>query len=186
MTRIVRTGAALCGATLALLAPAAAQAMPGPGVVVRWNSFLLDLQGAPGHQPATVHPTYELAVMHKAIGDAVAGEASSDEAAVDAAAHDTLGALYPASASAIDDRYAGELDQLPPGRRRDRGLLSGRRAAARTLAGRAGHGSGAAPIPFSPDATPGAYQLTPPAFAPPVFTHWSHVRPFVLRRADQF
>ena len=47
--------------------------------VIGWNRFLLGLQAGPGQQPATVQPTYELAVMHAAI--------------YDAAAHDTLVAL---------------------------------------------------------------------------------------------
>jgi hypothetical protein len=36
-------------------------------------------------------------------------------------------------------------------------------------------------------AAPGDYQSTPPNFpAQPQFTHWGHVSPFALRRADQF
>src|SRR5207247_3082162 len=47
-------------------------------------------------------------------------------------------------------------------------------------------GSTAAPSPFQAGANPGDYQLTPPAFAAPVFTHWPAVRPFVLRGASEF
>ena len=36
-----------------------------------WNRFLLGVQATPGDQPATVHPTYELAILHAAIHDAV-------------------------------------------------------------------------------------------------------------------
>ena len=43
--------------------------------VVNWNRFLLGLQATPGDQPATVHPTYELAIMHAAIDDAVTASA---------------------------------------------------------------------------------------------------------------
>ena len=53
----------------------AAQAAPPAGSaadpVVQWNRFLLGIQATPGAQPATVHPTYELALMHTAIYDAV-------------------------------------------------------------------------------------------------------------------
>ena len=41
------------------------------------------------------------------------------------------------------------------------------------------------PAAFTPLDEAGDYRPTPPAFAPPVFTHWSAVRPFVLRPADQ-
>jgi hypothetical protein len=65
-------------------------------------------------------------------------------------------------------------------------VLIGRRVAADLLAKRAGDGSTAEPVPFAPGAHPGDYQLTPPALAPAVFTHWPAVRPFVLRDASQF
>src|SRR6266702_350643 len=39
---------------------------------------------------------------------------------------------------------------------------------------------------FVPQAGPGEYQLTPPNFPTPVFTHWEHVEPFVLDSGDQF
>jgi len=47
--------------------PAATTANP----VVQWNRILLGIQATPGAQPATVHPTYGLALMHTAIYDAV-------------------------------------------------------------------------------------------------------------------
>jgi hypothetical protein len=50
----------------------AAEAPPAASnPVVEWNRFLLRIQATAGDQPATVHPTYELAVMHAAIYDAV-------------------------------------------------------------------------------------------------------------------
>jgi len=63
---------------------------------------------------------------------------------------------------------------------------TGRLAAAQILRARAGDGSAAAPLPFTPGTNPGDYQLTPPALAAPVFTHWSGVKPFVLWSAAQF
>ena len=36
-----------------------------------------------------------------------------------------------------------------------------------------------------PASGPGEYQLTPPNFQQPVFTHWASVRPFALAPADQ-
>ena len=48
-----------------------AQATQAADPVITWNRFLLGVQATPGNQPATVQPTYELAVMHAAIYDAV-------------------------------------------------------------------------------------------------------------------
>jgi hypothetical protein len=178
---VKRIAAALaCAAFLAV--PATSQASP----VVDWNRFLLGLQATAGVQPATVHPTYELAVMHEAIFDAVGGTRDgSREAAADAAAHDTLVALYPAQRAQVDQEYAAQLALVGP-RGRAEGVRAGRRAAAETLRARRDDGSTAAPLPFTPGTNPGDYQLTPPAFAQPVFTHWSRVRPFTLRSAAQF
>jgi hypothetical protein len=66
------------------------------------------------------------------------------------------------------------------------GLRIGQRVAAQLLAARADDGASATPPPFVPDSGAGAYQLTPPAFAQPVFTHWRFVKPFALHGAAQF
>src|SRR4051794_16665659 len=199
--------------TAALCTTAAAAAMPSTGMaapptpaapnrpVVAWNDFLLGLQATPGVQPATTHPTYELAVVHAALLDAAVAidhsaapyltdvqgpRTASIPAAVDAAAHDTLAALYPTQRAAIDTEYAGQIAQVAPGARRRAGTRVGRRVAAQLLDRRADDGSQAQPVPFEPGSAPGDYQLTPPAFGPPAFTQWRAVRPFALRRADQF
>src|SRR3954454_10675094 len=184
MKRTPIVAALTCAAALAV--PASGQAAPSP--VIEWNRFLLAVQATAGAQPATVQPTYELAIVHSAIADAVgnAGRGASPEAAADAAARGTLLALYPAQRGVIEQQYATELAQVRDGRAEDQGVAVGRRAAARILAARAHDGSGAAPLPFTPGTQPGDYQLTPPAFAAPVFTHWSHVTPFTLRSASQF
>src|SRR3954465_7348596 len=116
--RLMTLSAAALGAAALSAAAAATGAAAAPAdPVVEWNRFALDLQAMPGVQPATVHPTYELAVMHAAIADAVAGidrsappalirargpRGASLPAAVDASAHDALAALYPSSRPAID------------------------------------------------------------------------------------
>jgi hypothetical protein len=172
-----------------------------PDAVIQWNRFLLGIQATPGDQPATVHQTYDLAIMHAAIYDAVvsitrsgapyvttvhAPRDASPTAAADAAAHDTLVKLYPSLQPSIDQQYASMLAQVPAGHRKAAGIRVGQMVAAQLLARRAGDGSAASPMPFQPGSAPGAYQLTPPAFAQPVFTHWQFVKPFVIRRADQF
>jgi hypothetical protein len=169
--------------------------------VIRWNRILLAIQAAPGNQPANVHPTYELAILHAAIYDAVvsinrsaapylttvlAPRTASIAAAADSAAHASLDALYPQLRSSIDHDYAVALARVPAGARRAMGVRAGRRVAAQLLARRAHDGSKLPPAPFRPGIGPGAYQPTPPTFAPPAFTQWGRVRPFALRRGNQF
>lgn len=207
-----RTLVTLLAATAGLLGlpaalPAVSRAAPvhstsrAPDAVVQWNQFLLGVQATAGDQPATVHPTYELAIMHAAVYDAVVSidrsstpyrtnvhgpRRASLAAAADAAAHDTLVKLYPSLQSSIDQEYADLLAQVPAGRHKSQGIRVGQKVAEQLLAHRKGDGSSAAPIPFQPGSSPGDYQLTPPAFAQPVFTHWSFVKPFALRHANQF
>jgi hypothetical protein len=169
--------------------------------VIQWNRFLLNVQATPGDQPATVHPTYELAMLHAAIHDAVVTidhsglryltrvpnvQGASTAAAADAAAHDTLVKLYPSLRASIDQQYAALLARVPQGTRKTSGVRVGQRVAAQLIARRADDGSSAAPVPFQPGTSAGDYQLTPPAFAPPVFTQWPQVKPFVIRGANQF
>jgi PAP2 superfamily protein len=204
---IVATAAGLL-ATPAALATPAEPARPAetassthPDTVVQWNRFLLSLQATPANQPPTVHPTYELALMHAAIYDAVvsierngkpylvhvhAPRSASAVSAANAAAHDTLVALYPQLAAAIDAEYAQQLATIEPSRAKERGIAVGQASARALLAARRGDGSDAQPLPFEPGTQPGDYQLTPPGFANPVFTHWRFVRPFTLDSAGEF
>ncbi len=213
MKRVVLTfllaATGLLGAWVTLPATGSAQTVVEPShvapqptnPVIEWNKFLLGIQATAGDQPATVHPTYELAIMHAAIYDAVvaidhsampylttvhAPRDASQAAAADTAARDTLVKLYPSLQSSIDQEYAGLLSQLAPRRRVAEGIQVGEQVAAQLLAARRGDGSDAQPIPFTPGTSPGDYQLTPPSFGAPVFTHWRFVRPFALRRASQF
>jgi hypothetical protein len=142
---------AVAGATAAMLltgAPAGAaattpvhvrrHAAPRAGdPVVAWNRILLGVLRTPGAQPATVHPTRSLAIVHAAIYDAAvaidrrwtpyvgnerAPRRASLTAAVDAAAHSSLVALYPALRPQLDEDYARALAFLPGGVRRSQGI----------------------------------------------------------------
>lgn len=169
--------------------------------VIDWNRVLLSIVTTPGAQPATIQPTRNLAILHAAIYDAVntidrghepylisvrAPRSASETAAADAAAHAVLLALYPAQQAALATDYTAELAQVPGGPAKDKGVQLGERVAADLLAIRAGDGSSVVPPPFVPGVDPGDYQPTPPNFAPPVFTSWGQVTPFVLDRGDQF
>jgi PAP2 superfamily protein len=173
----------------------------GAAIVVDWNRELLHIVQTPGAQPATVHPTRSYALLHLAIYDAVAsitrnatpflvsvdapGGARPDAAAA-AAGHAILTSLYPAMTPALDRLLAAELSVIPAGPATQQGIEVGEDVASRLLAARAGDGSAAIPAAFIAGSQPGDYRPTPPNFAPPVFTHWGNVTPFVLRSGSQF
>jgi PAP2 superfamily len=171
--------------------------------VLEWNRSLLAIVRTPGAQPATIHPTRSFAIMHAAIYDAVnaidathkpylveltgVSRFASQDAAADAAAHAVLIALYPNFQSTLDAQLQQLLAQIPDGADKAAGIDIGQTVASRILALRSNDGSANAPIPFLFGNAPGDYQSTPPNFPKqPQFTHWSHVTPFALERANQF
>jgi membrane-associated phospholipid phosphatase len=154
--------------------------------VVQWNRTLLTLLRTPGVQPATIHPTRNLAMLHAAIYDAVQTGPASPDAAADAAAHTVLLALYPATASTLDAAYLQSLSLIPDGPDKEEGIRIGEAAANHLLTMRANDGSANLAPPLIFGTGPGAYQSTPPNFPAPVFTGWSQVTPFVLTSAGRF
>ena len=170
--------------------------------IVDWNQELLTIQKTPGAQPATVHPTRNLAILHAAMYDAVASITQRDrpylfdidasrtarpDAAADQAAHDTLVALYPSMQATLDQKLADELATVPTGPDTQEGVRVGHLAATLMLAARADDGSAATPPPLAlPPPSPGAYQLTPPNQPAPVFTNWGSITPFVMDTGEQF
>ena len=171
--------------------------------IVQWNRALLVIVRTPGAQPATVHPTRSFAIMHAAIYDAVNAidrkhrpylvrvsgvpRDASQEAAAAAAAHEVLVALYPAFKSTLDTQLQQSLAQIPDSNGKTEGVLIGQSVADSIVAARSNDGSDAKPILYVFGTAPGDYQSTPPNFPPqPQFTHWSHVTPFALERANQF
>ena len=178
---------------------------PGSSVnqVVQWNKNLLVIVRTPGAQPATIHPTRSFAIMHAAIYDAVnaidgshkphlvhlsgVSPNASQDAAAAQAAHDVLVSLYPTFQPMLDTELQDSLAQIPDGTEKTDGVSIGVTVAAQILSQRSNDGSNAAPIPYVFGNAPGDYQSTPPNFPKqPQFTHWSHVTPFALDRADQF
>ena len=171
--------------------------------VLQWNRALLVIVRTPGAQPATIHPTRSFAIMHAAIYDAVnaidkthksyfvnlrgVSQSASQDAAAAAAAHEVLVGLYPQFQAMLDAQLQQSLAQIPDGAHKADGIILGQIAADGILALRSNDGSNAPPIPYVFGSAPGDYQSTPPNFPQqPQFTHWSHVTPFALERADQF
>ena len=175
---------------------------PGSGQsAVDWNRELITILGTPGGQPATVHPTRSFAILQAAEYDAVtsithaarpylfsvpAPGGARPDAAADQAAHDTLTALYPSQKSGLDQMLASELAAIPNGQGKQQGITVGAAVARRLVALRSSDGSATTPPPFVAGNKPGDYRPTPPAFAPPVFTNWGSVTPFVLSSGRQF
>jgi len=117
----------------------------------------------------------------------VSGQRGANPAAAAAAAgHGVLTALYPAQAAQLDDLLRSQLGALRDPASRAAGVRVGQTVAVAMVRSRATDGSAAIPPVLPPGTLPGQYRPTPPAFAAPVFTHWSGVRPFVLRSAGQF
>jgi len=171
--------------------------------VLQWNRALLVIVRTPGAQPATIHPTRSFAIMHAAIYDAVnaidrthksyfvnlrgVSQSASQDAAAAAAAHEVLVGLYPQFQAMLDAQLQQSLAQIPDGAHKADGIIIGQTVADGILALRSNDGSNAPPIPYVFGNAPGDYQSTPPNFPQqPQFTHWSHVTPFALKRADQF
>jgi hypothetical protein len=171
--------------------------------VVQWNRTLLVIVRTPGAQPATVHPTRSFAIMHAAIYDAVnaidrthkpylvrltaVSRFASQDAAAASAAHAVLVALYPSFQAFLDGQLQQSLSSIPDGQDQAEGIAIGKAVADQILALRSNDGSSAPPIAFVFGGAPGDYQSTPPNFPKqPQFTHWSHVTPFALERANQF
>src|SRR5712675_1372747 len=171
--------------------------------VVQWNKTLLVIVRTPKAQPPTIHPTRSFAILHAAIYDAVNAidrthkpyliqltevpRFASQDAAANAAAHAVLITLYPNFQTMLDAQLQQSLAQIPDGADKAEGVSIGQAVANRILALRSNDGSASAPIPFIFGTAPGDYQSTPPNFPPqPQFTHWSHVTPFALERANQF
>lgn len=171
--------------------------------VVTWNKTLLTIVRTPGAQVATIHPTRDFAIMHAAIYDAVNSidgthepyllriehvlPHASQDAAVAEAAHEALLVLFPAFQSLLDTQLEESLAKIPDGPEKTAGMDVGRAVAQAIVTLRMDDGSGALPIPYMFGTAPGAYQSTPPNFPKqPAFTHWSHVTPFAIKRAQQF
>jgi len=174
--------------------------LPGPvraDVVTDWN--LTTLQAA-----AVVTPNQRqqrvAAMVHAAMHDAVnsvaprykayavrvspAGEASIEAAAVQAA-YGVLIRLLPGQAALLDGARGASLSQIPDGPVKEEGLAVGEAVAAQIVALRSTDGSDVDGT-YVFGSGPGEYQRTPPTFANPAVPAWRFVKPFVLKRGDQF
>src|SRR2546425_1930595 len=143
MTKMLLAVALLC-ASLSLRGTGSAHASSDAtrlDQVTQWNRTLLEILQTPGAQPATIHPTRSMAIVHLAIYDAVnairgghapylvlhAPRSASPDAAAAAAAHTALLSLFPSQQSVIDAKFQDSLSQIGGGAHVRQGIRSRRR-----------------------------------------------------------
>ena len=184
----------------------------------RWNEVAINASGldhtpvAPGEnrtfgeQVGPVRASRAIAIVHIAMFDAINaidreyrsysnipreyGETSMDSAMAQAA-RDTLANLFPSQATSFDQLLAEDLNQIPNGFVKARGIDLGHRAAAAILALRSSDGSQHAEprmgIDFIWSDDPGKWRQDPISHHPLALgAHWAGVTPFVLNSANQF
>ena len=174
--------------------------------VVQWNRELLAIVRTPGAQPATIHSTWDMAILHAAIYDAVNSIAgghtaykvllpnvpagASEDAAATTAGHEVLVNLYPSFQTRLDAFEQQLLSAIPDSTAKTNGAQVGVSVADQILLLRANDGSANGANPALPQyvstGLPGDYQSTPPNTPKAQFFHWSEVTPFVLPMANQF
>ena len=161
-------------------------------VVTEWNSAALNVIRADRTPPPKA--SRALAILHAAIYDAVNGIArtnepyfvqsavpasASKEAAAIAAAHEVLATLFPIYVPSFDELYVSALATISNSPHKRSGIAWGQSVATQILAWRATDNSDAT-VPAPTASGPGAWQPTPPAFAPYLLPQWAFVTPFAM------
>jgi hypothetical protein len=170
--------------------------------VIEWNRVALQIVRTPGVQSPTIHSTYEFAILHASIYDAVnsisrrhqpykvqleVSRHASEDAAAISAGHEALANLYEDFRPELDSVQQALLAAIPEGKAKREGVRLGRLVADSILALRANDGHDVTPPLFDVTGAPGTWQPLPPNFQQqPQFTHWGQVKPFVVKSALQF
>jgi hypothetical protein len=173
-------------------------------VVTDWNRIMIGaLEAAHTPPPPAMRAA---AIVQVSVFDAVNGierrytpihvdpaapPGASRAAAAVGAAYEALVVLFPGQKATFDGDLAASLAQIggaPESNDQsvDRGLGWGKAVADEILAWRAGDGFTAVLPPYVLGGLPGDYQLTPPAFGPPLFRQFAIMTPFALTAPSQF
>lgn len=167
-------------------------------VITDWNNVALSTIRSAGTNPPIA--SRALAIMHAAMFDAVnatnltysayhsyqtALPDSSPEAAAAQAARDVLSSIYPSRVASFDAALAASLSAIPDGAPKSNGIALGQATASDIIGWRANDNWNLV-VPYTPGTGPGAWQPTPPAFAPALLPNWPMVTPFALATASQF
>ena len=110
---------------------------------------------------------------------------ASIDAAAAAAAHRVLVKYFPAQQASLDAQFATSLANIADSNAKDEGVAVGEAAAMALIGARVGDGL-EANISYNPGSGPGAWILTPPAFAAPVTPWLGAMRPFTMKTASDF
>ena len=190
----VERGVLLIALAVALATPSVSEA----DVITDWNAATLSTIRAARTPPPTA--SRALAILHASMYDAVNGIArshetyriqsavpssASKEAAASAAAHAVLVELFPLRAADFDALHAAILATIPNTPHKRKGVEWGEAVAREMLALRAGDNSSALIDP-PVGSGPGAWQPTPPAFAPYLLPQWGQVIPFTMPSSAHF
>jgi hypothetical protein len=181
-------------AAVALLAGAprsASAALPPGNAAQQWDKIAEDtVVGSGAFQgEGFVYMAYVSSAMNGAVNPGERHGQSSD-AAVAEAAYRVLVHYFPTSEPGLTALHDAALAAIPDGAAKRNGIKHGGLAAGKVLRERAGDGLQTPIGSTSPFATlapgPGVWRLTPSAFAAPQTPWMANVRPFGLRRPDQF
>ena len=170
--------------------------------VIQWNREVLKIVRTPGVQSPTIHSTWDFAILHASIYDAVnsitrrhqpykislnVAKGASEDAAAISAGHEALVNLYEDFRPELDSIQAALLATIPDSKGKFEGIRVGRKVADSILALRANDGHDA-PLPvFNVTGAPGTWQPLPPNFQQqPQFTQWPNVKLFLLKSPVQF
>ena len=140
-----------------------------------------------------IYMAYVATAVDNAAQQAVRDHASADAAVIEAA-YQTLNHYFPLPRKAgtpdLETLYATSLAGVPAGSAKTDGQAIGAAAASNLFIARDGDGrmtpiASTSALPTLPEG-PGVWRLTPNAYAAPQTPWLGNVRPFVLRRSDQF
>jgi hypothetical protein len=119
-----------------------------------------------------------------------ASKHASLDAAIVEASYRTLLNYFPAQAAALATAHTEALGLIPDGAAKTKGIAVGGQASAKIVAARSGDGRQPVGtiVPYTPPASAGLafWEPTPPGFAPAQTPWIADMRPWVLKRADQF
>jgi hypothetical protein len=178
-------------AVLASAADNAAAALPPGNAAQQWDQIAEDtVVGSGAFQgEGFVYMAYVSKAMHRAVNPGERNGQSPD-AAVTEAAYRILVHYFPAREPDLTALHDAALAAIPAGRAKRTGIMYGGLAANKVLRSRAGDGlhtpiASTSPFPALPPG-PGVWRLTPSAYAAPQTPWMASVRPFLLKRPDQF
>jgi membrane-associated phospholipid phosphatase len=179
-------------AVAAVTVPASHAATLPPGnAAQQWDKIAEDTAvGAGAFQgEAFIYLAYVSEAMDRAVNPGERKGQSAD-AAVAEAAYDVLVHYFPAQEANLTELHDLALAAVPDGPAKRNGVMFGALAAEKVLRDRADDGlqtpiASTSPFPTLPTG-PGVWRLTPPPYAKPQTPWMMNMRPFVLRRGDQF